>query len=174
VEITFVPAPTVTLADFNPINPNATPIQLTGGVPTGGTYSGPGVSNGVFTPSVAGIGTHIITYTYVSPEGCSGTASKTIEVTNAVGVSANTKITAFSVTPNPSKGLVSLSIAGISNGDLKVQVIDQLGRIVWTKTYNDNSSQLKKELDLSALPKGSYFIKANLGEASEVQKLILE
>jgi hypothetical protein len=45
---------------------------------------------------------------------------------------------------------------------------------VWTKTYDDNSSQIKKELDLSALPKGSYFIKADLGEASEVQKLILE
>lgn len=174
VEITFVPAPTVTLADFNAVNPNATPIQLTGGLPAGGTYSGPGVSNGVFTPSVAGIGIHTITYTYVSPEGCSGTASKTIEVTNAVGINANSKITAFSVTPNPSKGLVNLSIKGLSNGTLNVQVIDQLGRVVWTKTYDDNSNQIKKELDLSALPKGSYFIKANLGEASEVQKLIIE
>lgn len=174
VVITFAPAPTVTLSDFNAVNPNATPFQLTGGLPTGGNYSGPGVSNGVFTPSVAGIGIHTITYTYVSPEGCSGTASKTIEVTNAVGINANSRITAFSVTPNPSKGLVNLNVKGLSSGTLNVQVIDQLGRIVWSKSYDDHGSELKKELDLSALPKGSYFIKANLGEASEVQKLILE
>ena len=70
--------------------------------------------------------------------------------------------------------MVNLSIKGLSNANLKVQIIDQLGRVVWTKTYDDNSSQIKKELDLSTLPKGSYFIKADLGEASEVQKLILE
>ncbi len=174
VVLTFAPAPTVTLADFNAINPNATPLQLTGGTPAGGTYAGPGVSNGVFTPSVAGLGTHTITYTFVSPEGCSASASKTIEVTNAVGVNTNTKITAFSVTPNPSKGLINLSITGVSNSNLKVQVIDQLGRIVWTKNYDDNSQNIKKEIDLSSLPKGAYFIKADLGDASETQKLIIE
>jgi hypothetical protein len=172
--ILFNPKPVVTLADFNPINPNATPLQLTGGLPAGGTYAGPGVSNGVFTPSVAGLGIHTITYTYVTLEGCSANASKTIEVTNAVGVNTNTKITAFTVTPNPSKGLVKLSISGMSNANLKVQVIDQLGRIVWTKNYDDNSQNIKKEIDLSSLPKGAYFIKADLGDASETQKLILE
>ena len=174
MQITFNAAPVVTLADFNAINPNATPLQLTSGTPAGGTYSGPGVSNGVFTPSVAGLGIHTITYTFVSPEGCSASASKTIEVTNAVGVNTNTKITAFSVTPNPSKGLVNLSITGVSNANLKVQVIDQLGRIVWSKNYDDNSQNIKKEIDLGSLPKGAYFIKADLGEASETQKLIIE
>jgi hypothetical protein len=91
-----------------------------------------------------------------------------------VGVNANTKITAFSVTPNPSKGLINLSITGVSNSNLKVQVIDQLGRIVWTKNYDDYSQNIKKEIDLSSLPKGAYFIKADLGEASETQKLIIE
>jgi hypothetical protein len=164
----------VTLSDFNAINPNAAPLTLTGGQPTGGVYSGPGVSNGVFTPSVAGLGIHTITYTFTSPEGCVVTASKTIEVTNAVGVNANSKITSFSVIPNPSKGLVNLSITGLSNSNVKVQVIDQLGRIVWTKNYDDNSQTIKKEIDLSSLPKGAYFIKADMGDASETQKLIIE
>jgi PKD repeat protein len=164
----------VTLSDFNAINPNATPLTLTGGQPAGGVYSGPGVSNGVFTPSVAGLGIHTITYTYTSPEGCVATASKTIEVTNAVGLNSNSKITSFSVIPNPSKGLVNLSITGLSNSNVKVQVIDQLGRIVWTKNYDDNSQTIKKEIDLSSLPKGTYFIKADMGDASETQKLIIE
>ena len=174
VLISFNPAPVVTLADFNAVNLNGAPIQLSGGAPVGGNYSGPGVNNGIFTPAQAGVGIHTITYSFVSTDGCSASASKTIEVINAVGVNANTKITAFSVTPNPSKGLINLSITGISNSNLKVQVIDQLGRIVWTKNYDDNSQNIKKEIDLSSLPKGAYFIKADLGEASETKKLIIE
>ncbi len=38
------------------------------GSPTGGVFSGPGVSGNVFSPSEAGVGTHTITYDYF-PEG---------------------------------------------------------------------------------------------------------
>jgi hypothetical protein len=46
---------------------NDAPFVLTGGDPSGGTYSGAGVSgavpNQIFTPSSAGVGEHVITYT---------------------------------------------------------------------------------------------------------------
>ena len=47
---------------------NAKPIKLKGGIPLGGTYSGPGVNSltGVFTPAIAGVGTKTITYTYTN------------------------------------------------------------------------------------------------------------
>jgi uncharacterized protein (TIGR02145 family) len=55
---------------------NAKPIKLKGGIPLGGTYSGPGVNSlsGVYTPSLAGIGTHTITYTYTNAAMCSALA----------------------------------------------------------------------------------------------------
>ncbi|TRZ72359.1 MAG: PKD domain-containing protein [Bacteroidetes bacterium] len=55
---------------------NAKPIKLKGGIPLGGTYSGPGVNSltGVFTPAVAGVGTHTITYTYTNAALCSALA----------------------------------------------------------------------------------------------------
>lgn len=174
VIINFVPLPTVTLDSLSPINPNAQPIQLTGGLPTGGTYSGPGVSAGTFNPSVAGEGLHTITYTFITPEGCIGTASRKIEVTSLVGINANSKIIAFNVTPNPAKGVIKLSVSGKSNENLRVSVIDQLGRVVWTGNYDDNSKSISKEIDLSSLPKGAYFIKADFGNSSEMKKLILE
>lgn len=173
VEINFTTV-NVALADFNAVNPNANPIQLTGGTPAGGTYSGPGVSNGIFTPSVAGLGIHTITYTYVSPEGCSASTTKTIEVTNAVGINTSAKIKAFAVTPNPTKGLINLSVSSATNQALVVNVIDQLGRVVWTKEYDERTQSIKKEIDLSALPKGAYFIKVDIGDASETKKLIIE
>ena len=44
---------------------------LTGGLPVGGVYSGVGVIPGqMFDPAVAGVGSHLITYSYASPYGC--------------------------------------------------------------------------------------------------------
>ncbi len=174
VDITFFPLPTVTLDSLSPINPNANPRALTGGLPAGGVYSGPGVSNNIFNPAVAGEGTHQITYTYTSPEGCVNSAKRNIEVTNAVGINQNSSIRSITVTPVPSKGLIHLSLLGTVASNLNVQVIDQLGRIVWTSNYDDNSKSIKKEIDLSGLAKGTYFIKVNFGESSELKKIILE
>ena len=57
------------------------PFALEGGEPDGGVYSGNGVSNGIFSPDVAGIGTHTITYTYTSPiSGCTNSVDKEIVV----------------------------------------------------------------------------------------------
>ncbi|MGA3014353.1 MAG: hypothetical protein ABSD71_10000, partial [Bacteroidales bacterium] len=59
---------------------SAKPIKLKGGIPQGGTYSGPGVNSltGIFTPSAAGTGTKTITYTYTNVSSCS--ASKTLHI----------------------------------------------------------------------------------------------
>jgi uncharacterized protein (TIGR02145 family) len=61
---------------------NAKPIKLKGGIPLGGTYSGPGVNSitSVFTPALAGLGTHTITYSYTNAALC--TAAKSISLLN--------------------------------------------------------------------------------------------
>ena len=59
---------------------------LGGGLPAGGVYSGPGVTdngNGatyLFDPAAAGVGTHTVTYSVITG-GCLGSASDDIEVT---------------------------------------------------------------------------------------------
>jgi len=61
---------------------NAKPIQLKGGLPLGGIYSGAGVNSttGVFNPSLAGTGIKIITYSYTNVSLCSASSAKTITV----------------------------------------------------------------------------------------------
>ena len=67
--------------------PNATvclsddPVILTGATPSGGVYSGNGVSGGVFFPQSAGLGMHTITYEYTDGNGCPATCMFTITVT---------------------------------------------------------------------------------------------
>ncbi len=56
------------------------PILLTGGSPLGGTYSGTGVSYGMFDPSQAGPGDHTLTYTYTDEWSCSNSATNSITV----------------------------------------------------------------------------------------------
>ena len=59
---------------------NAKPIRLKGGIPLGGTYSGPGVNSltGIFTPATAGTGIKTISYSYTNIALCS--TSKSISI----------------------------------------------------------------------------------------------
>lgn len=58
--------------------------------PTGGTFSGTGITGNIFSPSAAGAGTHNITYT-VTQGGCTGTAtqSTTVSASPAVQITAS-------------------------------------------------------------------------------------
>jgi len=59
---------------------NSTTYILSGGSPSGGTYSGAGVTGTNFNASAAGAGTHIITYTYTDGNGCTNSATNSITV----------------------------------------------------------------------------------------------
>jgi gliding motility-associated-like protein len=83
--ITLKASPVV---EFNPVAPicmNAGLIKLEakelGGLPGNGEFSGVGVSTqGVFNPSVARVGIHDITYTFLADNGCSHQITQQIEV----------------------------------------------------------------------------------------------
>lgn len=72
--------PVVQQAAFTDLCVNDQAITLSGGTPTGGTYSGTGVSGGFFNPNTSGAGTFNITYSYATAQGCSGSAIEPITV----------------------------------------------------------------------------------------------
>jgi uncharacterized protein (TIGR02145 family) len=75
MNVNALPAVSFTRCNDSITITTAKPFRLKGGIPLGGTYSGPGVSNGTFNPSVAGIGTKTITYSYTNYASCSATAN---------------------------------------------------------------------------------------------------
>ncbi|HOM04937.1 MAG TPA: T9SS type A sorting domain-containing protein, partial [Candidatus Kapabacteria bacterium] len=77
--ITVNPLPEITVEDFE-VCASAPSFELNIATPTGGTYSGTGVSNNTFNPSVAGLGNHVITYVYTDANGCTNSAEFTITV----------------------------------------------------------------------------------------------
>jgi uncharacterized repeat protein (TIGR01451 family)/gliding motility-associated-like protein len=80
VTVTVHELPEIILPDFGPVCEDADAFDLIGETPTGGTYSGTGFQGGQFVPSVAGHGTHTITYTYTDENGCTNTATVDIVV----------------------------------------------------------------------------------------------
>jgi large repetitive protein len=92
-------------------------ITLTNFSPLNGTWSGPGIINsaGIFDPTAAGLGTHILTYTFGSGT-CLKTASKTIFVGEPPVISAGVDQTVC-----------------IDNGLFQIQGFSPFGG-VWTGT----------------------------------------
>ncbi len=88
--VTVNPTPTVTLGSLgNLININAAPVMLSGS-PSGGTYTGVGVSGSTFNPHTAGLGTHYIHYNYTTGAGCSGNATQSTIVYDTTGLVCTT------------------------------------------------------------------------------------
>jgi hypothetical protein len=106
--------PTVSAGTYSAVCVNGNTFTLTNGTPSGGTYSGTGVSSGVFNPAVAGVGVTTITYTYTDPNtNCTNFATATITVnalvTAAAGFDATATTGAYTYTltatnPSPATG----------------------------------------------------------------------
>jgi len=56
--------------------------------PSGGTWTGAGITGDDFDPAIVGAGVYDLTYTYTNFEGCSNSAIRTITVTNPPSVDA--------------------------------------------------------------------------------------
>lgn len=59
---------------------NSPAFTLNTATPTGGIYSGTGVSSGIFSPTVAGTGTHYVQYQFTDLKGCTGRDSVAVFV----------------------------------------------------------------------------------------------
>lgn len=142
--ITVNALPTVNLTTPANICNNVAAIQLTGGSPSGGTYSGTGVSAGYFNPVVAGSGIKQITYTYQDANGCSNTAQSNITV-NAAPVATLSSLGTVCQNGgniNLSGGLPTGGIyygIGVSNG-LFNPVVGSLGTNTISYIYTNSNS----------------------------------
>jgi len=94
--VTVNAVPEVTLAPFADVCTNTDSFELTGGMPEGGVYAGPGVTDGVFNPANLSEGEYEITYTVTNENDCSAMAVQTIEVGQAPCIEVtHTDITCF-------------------------------------------------------------------------------
>ncbi len=149
--VTVNALPNVTLANFTDVCVYNPAFALTGGAPTGGSYSGTGVSGGNFDPATAGVGTQTITYSYTDgTTTCSNTATNTINVEECLGLTDN-EITTVSVYPNPTDGkLTLLHVAGTAS----FKVVSVSGQVVLSGVVSATANSI----DLSSFENGIYIL----------------
>ncbi len=99
VQVTVTARPVVTFDSLPPVCVNAADFQLSGGLPAGGTYLGPGVVNNRFFAAGLAPGTYTLRYA-VQQNGCSDTANRSITILPLPG-STFTQPSAVCVTAAP-------------------------------------------------------------------------
>ncbi|MFC2111321.1 DNRLRE domain-containing protein, partial [Bacteroidota bacterium] len=115
IVVNVVQPPTVNFTGLN-LNYciNSSPVSLTAN-PSGGTFSGNGISGSTFSPIVAGIGTHNIIYTY-SNGICSNSDTQTV-VVNALPIVSFTGLDTAYCRNVSAVTLVGVPSGGTFNGN---------------------------------------------------------
>jgi len=78
----------------------------------------------------------------------------------------------FMMYPNPSKGLVTISLN--TNENVQVSLHDIGGRKVYSQLYNNNADGFSKKLDFSTIASGVYLLNVESGETRVTKKLVIQ
>lgn len=119
------------------------PVTMTAS-PAGGTFSGPGVIGSTFDPKAAGVGTHVIQYTYSSGGACSLVATKIIDVVTVPLI----------VTNNP----VLQSCSGVT-ADLTLPAVTAGSTSGLIYTYWNDSKATSVVVSPQNVSAGQYYIR---------------
>lgn len=98
--------PEVSIDAVAPLCEQSSPVSLSA-TPLGGTYSGDGVSGGMFDPASAGGGSHTVTYTYTNGFGCTNSAELEIVVGDEVVVEITSSNNALELCDGESMDLIA-------------------------------------------------------------------
>ena len=129
------------------------PLVNLSGTPSGGMYSGLGVSGTSFNPST-GTGTYNVVYSYTnSVTGCAATSSIQLQVFACTGLSTLTNADAFfSIYPNPANDYLTVTLG--FNDAVTFMISDASGRVILSQQLNTP----EENIHLSHLSNGLYMV----------------
>jgi hypothetical protein len=152
VTVTVNTLPTVTFSAQANVCLADDTLSLSGS-PVGGTFSGTAVTGTAFSPSVAGVGTFPITYSYTDVNGCSSSATDTIDVSLCTAINSVNNPYNVTMMPNPATEVLVVRWDANKAKVNTLEVYDNTGRLVITQVVTNGSNA---ELNVSELPAGNY------------------
>ncbi|QHL88566.1 T9SS type A sorting domain-containing protein [Nibribacter ruber] len=90
-----------------------------------------------------------------------------------VEAKAEAEARSVNVFPNPTNGVINISLEGFEGKKTELRILNVIGNIVYREVVPDPSSHFVKSVDLDKLAKGLYYVKLDAEEYSEVRKVIL-
>ncbi|MFL5762865.1 MAG: T9SS type A sorting domain-containing protein [Bacteroidia bacterium] len=160
LSVNAAPIVTLNLLTYCADDP-ATP--LTGGLPAGGTYSGPGVSANMFTPGSV-ITTYMITYTYTDSAGCSASATDGAQVALCDGIAEHSNDLNIEVYPNPFSSFITVS----SDRDGILRIENVLGETIETRSMRKG----RTEIPMDGLSSGLYLVRFDSGAHHTAKRIV--
>ncbi len=79
----------------------------------------------------------------------------------------------YSVYPNPSNGIVNLIFYSNFASDVNVELVDVIGRVVYSKKYDSFSGRQESIVDVSAFEKGVYLLSLRNSKGVVTKKLVV-
>lgn len=169
VFITLNPLPTVSFtSSIDTVCVTSGVATLSGGSPSGGVYSGPGVSGTNFNPTTAGIGIHNIIYTYTDAESCENSDTSRITVIGCAGLQDNF-VWSIDVFPNPTTDIVNVTMNTVKE-NLRIEIINSLGQKVNEFKFENVNSVVIPMSESN----GVYFIKLTDENNNSIQRRVIK
>jgi len=127
----------------------------------------PGATNQSYTATQTGYYTVIIT----DENGCVSSTTVFVEVTGIESVGDDFGV---SVYPNPSNGNFIIEFSGTKSSEqISLDLVNALGQTLFSFTEIQQQAPLKKEIQLSNLPAGIYFIRIQSQDISLNKKILI-
>jgi len=171
IEVIVHPTPEIAFTLPSLVNTMTTPFILNTGIPSGGEYSGPGVSEGSFYPALAGVGTHVVNYSYTDEFGCSNQAQQTIIVEPFVGVDNLIREDELRIYPNPNSGTFYIEMKAHEIATLSCY--DALGQLVFEYSIPSKRESDKIEINMAEQSEGVYYLKLSFTDKLLVQRFLM-
>ena len=165
--VNFFAPPTVSYAGTTMCTQDGS-VQLSGGTPAGGNYTGTNVSSNMFDAGASGAGTFPVTYTYTDTIGCEGSTTANVMVLDCASIGENT-LEGVSVYPNPATTHITISLpAHMQNAN--ATLLDAGGKIINSWNISTNSF----DVNLEGLSNGMYVLEVQSGNEFGRYKVIKE
>lgn len=152
------PLPTVELELPDTFCLGSPPLVLTGGLPEGGEYSGPGVVDGVFQTDESGPTFVTITYTYTDSSGCTNSAQHAMFVDICTSINDTSTDLNWNTFPNPFHNILHIELPELHSGPVDVRIFDTKGKQVWQTTRTLLNGEQIVSFSLDHLSAGNYIV----------------
>ncbi|MBI5218985.1 MAG: T9SS type A sorting domain-containing protein, partial [Bacteroidia bacterium] len=119
----------------------------------------------------AGIGLFTY-YVTVSNGNCETVDSVAILIdvcNSAANINQNIVISMY---PNPTKGMINISLLGLKDGEITILNIE--GKELIKEQVENTTGRINKKIDLSAFPKGIYLVKFNNNNIVKIERIALQ